>query len=203
MHRFFNRLQSINNRIDLYHSLVSEWSNPNQIVLNSEEPSNILSDKFDFSFLKNFAEEMMYLDAITYLTGDILTKVDRASMAVSLESRAPFLDHELVELSWQLDSKLKINKGISKEILREILYKYVPAELLERPKQGFGIPIDEWLRGPLRDWAETLLNSNNLKNDAYFDHTLIRNRWEDHLKGNFNWGHSLWSILMFQSWLNT
>ena len=203
MHRFFNRLQSINNRIDLYRSLVSEWSNPNLVVLNSNEPFHTLSNSLDLSFLKNFEEEMMYLDTITYLPDDILTKVDRASMAVSLESRAPFLDHELVELSWQLDSKLKINKGISKEILREILYRYVPAELLDRPKQGFGIPIDEWLRGPLRDWADTLLNSNNLKNDAYFDHALIRNRWEDHLKGNFNWGHSLWSILMFQSWLNT
>ena len=203
MHRLLNRLQSINNRVDLYRSFVSEWSNPNLVVLNSNEPFHTLSNSLDLSFLKNFEEEMMYLDSITYLPDDILTKVDRASMAVSLESRAPFLDHEVVELSWQLDSKLKINKGISKMILREILYKYVPVELLERPKQGFGIPVDEWLRGPLRDWAETLLNINNLKNDAYFDHALIRNRWEDHLKGNFNWGHSLWSILMFQSWLNT
>ena len=201
IHRLSNRLQYTNNKIDLYRSLVSEWDNPNSIVLNSNEPFHTLSSNLDLSFLQNFAEEMMYLDSITYLPDDILTKVDRASMAVSLESRAPFLDHKVVELSWQLDNKLKINNGISKVILRELLYKYVPASLVERPKQGFGIPLDKWLRGPLRDWAESLLDINSLKNEGYFNYTFIRNRWDEHLKGNFNWGHSLWSILMFQSWL--
>ena len=145
-------------------------------------------------------QAMMYADAMTYLPDDILTKVDRATMSVGLESRSPFLDHKIVELSWMINNKFKINNGLGKIILRDILYKHVPKKLIERPKQGFGIPLATWLRGPLKDWANDLLNENKIKSQNYFDYKLIRNRFESHIKGENNWEHSLWSILMFQAW---
>ena len=144
---------------------------------------------------------MMILDTITYLPDDILVKVDRASMAVSLESRIPFLDHRVVNFAWRIPQSMKIKKGINKWILREILYKYVPKNLIEQPKMGFAIPIDSWLRGPLRDWAENLLDENRLKQDGFFHSKPIRNKWQEHLTGKKNWQHFLWNILMFQSWL--
>ena len=144
--------------------------------------------------------KMMVLDFITYLSDDILVKIDRAAMATSLETRVPFLDHKLIEYTWKIPHSLKFKNGKSKWILRQILKKYVPENLTERPKMGFGVPIDSWLRGPLRDWAENLLNEKRLKEEGYFNPKLIRDKWSDHLSANRNWQSDLWDVLMFQAW---
>ncbi|PUA16912.1 asparagine synthase (glutamine-hydrolyzing) [Glaciimonas sp. PCH181] len=196
-----DRLGSVKDRDDLYYSLVSEWSNPSEIVVEGVEPSTLLSRRSDWPGLAAFEERMMYLDSMTYLPDDILAKVDRAAMGVSLETRVPFLDHRVVELAWRIPLKMKINNGQGKQVLRDILYKYVPRELIERPKQGFGIPLGAWLRGPLREWAEALLDRSRLKHEGYLNPDQIRIRWEEHIANKRNWEHSLWSVLMFQSWL--
>ena len=146
-------------------------------------------------------EGMMAYDLIGYLPNDILTKVDRASMAVSLETRIPFLDYRVVEFSASLPVNYKIRNGVSKWILREVLYKYVPKELIERPKMGFGVPLGDWLRGPLREWAEILLDGNRLKNEGFFNPIIVHQNWQDHISGKRNLEHQLWNVLMFQSWL--
>ena len=143
---------------------------------------------------------MMLQDTVAYLVDDILVKVDRAAMANGLETRVPFLDHEVVKFSWGLPLNYKIRNGVTKAPLREILYKYVPQQLIERPKMGFGVPIDQWLRGPLRDWAEDLLNIDRLQADRFFDVDQVRTAWEQHLSGKRNLQGKLWNILMFQAW---
>ena len=144
----------------------------------------------------------MALDLITYLPDDILVKVDRAAMASSLETRTPFLDHKLIENVWKIPHSLKYRHGQGKWILRQILNKHIPKKLTERPKMGFGIPLDSWLRGPLKDWAENLLNEKRLQEEGYYNSTLIRDKWKEHLSGRKNWQHQLWNVLMFQSWLD-
>jgi len=190
---------------ELYMGLVSHWQDPSSVVLNSQEPATLLTGNQPSLSGLNDVERMMIMDALTYLPDDILTKVDRAAMGVSLETRVPFLDHRLFEFAWTLPLDFKIRRVnssyITKWALREVLYRRVPKKLIERPKMGFGIPIDAWLRGPLREWAEELLNKNRLKQEGFFEPALVQKKWKEHLSGQRNWQHLLWCVLMFQAWL--
>lgn len=185
----------------MYRNLVSSWKTPTDVVLNSQEPETILTNKKQWAALPDFVMRMMYLDLVTYLPDDILVKVDRAAMGVGLETRVPYLDHRVVEFAWRLPLSLKIRDGKGKWPLRQLLYKYVPPALIERPKSGFGIPIVDWLRGPLRDWAEALMDEKRLQQEGFFDPSAIRTKWKEHLSGQRNWQYYLWPVLMFQAWL--
>ena len=184
----------------LYLRLVSLWKSPDKIVVGGKEPATLLNDSTLRDSLPDFTERMMFLDLVTYLPDDILVKVDRASMGVSLEARAPLLDHRVVEWAWRLPLSFRLRNGQSKWLLRQVLYRYVPTELIERPKTGFGVPIDTWLRGPLREWAEGLLDEHRLKQEGFFRPELIRQAWAAHLSGHRNEQYRLWAILMFQAW---
>jgi asparagine synthase (glutamine-hydrolysing) len=186
---------------EMYRQLVSQWDTPTDVVLNGSEPSDILILADDCLGAAHLSERFMALDTTTYLPGDVLQKVDRASMGVGLEVRLPFLDHELVRFAWSLPVNMKIRDGEGKWILRKVLERYVPRELFNRPKAGFAVPIDAWLRGPLRAWAEDLLDESRMSQEGFFSARPIRKRWEEHLKGRRNWQHSLWTVLMFQAWL--
>lgn len=186
---------------ELYRGLVSHWPDPSALVIDAIEPATVLTDSTRQPTANSEVERMMALDMLSYLPDDILTKVDRAAMGVSLETRVPFLDHRVVEFAWRLPLEYKLRDGVGKWALRQVLYKYVPKDLIERPKQGFAVPIDVWLRGPLRDWAEELLNENRLKREGFFNPGPIQLKWQEHLSGQRNWMHHLWDVLMFQSWL--
>lgn len=182
--------------IDVYERLSSFWQDPNHI-LNQSAPSNF----YDQTCLnQDLIAEMMYRDTKYYLPGDILTKVDRASMAVGLEVRSPFLDHRVVESAWQLPFSMKLQGAQGKIILKNLLAEYVPRTLFERPKMGFGVPISDWLRGPLKDWASDLLSEAALQATGIFNVNEVKKHWEAHLSGSRNWEYPLWSILMFQTW---
>jgi asparagine synthase (glutamine-hydrolysing) len=149
---------------------------------------------------RSFTEAMMYHDFLTYLPDDILVKVDRAAMSNSLETRAPFLDHRVVEHAFRLPLKYKVRDGQSKWILRQILYRHVPQKLIERPKMGFGIPVEDWLRTRLRPWAEELLSKERLEEHGFLDTQTITNKWTEHVSGKRNWISPIWTVLMFQAW---
>ena len=187
---------------ELYVGLVSNVSTPEELVIYGAEPPTLLTGNAPVLSGLDEVQRMMALDLITYLPDDILVKVDRAAMGVSLETRVPFLNHKIVEFAWKVPQSMKLVNGQSKWILRQVLYKYVPKKLIESPKMGFGVPIDIWLRGPLRDWAETLLDESRLHREGYFNPLLIRKKWEEHLSGRRNWQQFLWNILMFQAWLD-
>lgn len=193
---------SVDSAESLYYRLVSHWKSPDKLVHGGREHSTPLTDRSDWPKIPDFTRWMMYMDLITYLPDDILAKVDRASMGVSLEARVPYLDdHRVIEFAWRLPMSMKIHSGQGKWILRQILYKHVPRELIERPKMGFGIPLDSWLRGALRDWAEDLLDETRMRTEGFFDTEAIQKMWRDHLAGTQNNQYYLWDILVFQEWL--
>ena len=201
MHKLLDVLDATSSQ-DLYRRLTSLWQNADDAVLGDTGLDYILGSPATWPKLDGFIHQMMYLDSVTYLPDDILTKVDRASMGVSLEARVPLLDHRLYELAWSFPLEMKIHGGSGKWPLREVLYRHVPKRLIERPKMGFGVPVGMWLRGNLRDWAEELLDPARLKNDGYFDVDLVRRKWDEHQSGARNWQYQLWAVLMFQSWLD-
>ena len=186
---------------EVFLKLTSHWDEPTVAVRGAQEPATVLSDPARQPALPTFLERMMYLDGVTYLPDDILVKVDRAAMAVSLETRAPFLDHRVVETAWRVPVSLKLRDGKGKWLLRRILHRYVPPALVERPKMGFGVPIEDWLRGPLRDWAEALLEEARLRREGYLNPAPVRRIWREHLAGRGSWQYWLWDVLMFQAWL--
>lgn len=189
---------------DIYTWLVSYERHPEKLVVMNGEKSHGVGTWAELEMralsCRDSSERMMFNDLVGYLTDDILCKVDRAAMAASLEVRVPFLDHRIAEYAWQLPLRMKIRDGQSKWLLRQVLYRYVPRNLIERPKQGFGVPIDSWLRGPLRDWAENLLNTSRLRQEGYIDADQVQYKWQEHLSGRRNWQYWLWNILMFQAW---
>jgi asparagine synthase (glutamine-hydrolysing) len=198
-------LLSARNLDDVYWSLVTEWPGEDAIVkgLSREESLDEMTARRSEppAEVMDSAERMMFRDALTYLPDDILCKVDRAAMSVSLETRVPFLDHRIAELAWRLPLGMKIRGSETKWLLRQVLYQYVPRSLIERPKAGFGIPVGQWLRGPLRDWAEALLDESRIRREGFFNPLPIRKAWGEHLSGQRDWTPRLWTVLMFQSWL--
>jgi len=184
----------------MYHGIVSHWKEPVSIVYGSSELPTAFTESQRVGNISDFSNRMMLLDTLSYLPDDILVKVDRASMAVSLESRVPFLDHRIVEFAWQVPMAMKFRNGKGKWLLRQVLHRYLPKELIERPKMGFGVPIGAWLKGPLREWAESLLHERRLRDEAIFNAAPIRQKWAEHLLGSSNWQYYLWDVLMFQAW---
>jgi asparagine synthase (glutamine-hydrolysing) len=196
-----SRLVSVDSIGDLFYSLASVISDPEQVVIGANEPPTWLAEVGMKSSFGDPKLHMMLMDAMTYLPDDILVKVDRAAMANSLETRVPLLDHRVVELAWSLPMSMKIRDGKSKWILRQVLYQYVPKQLIERPKAGFSIPLGDWLRGPLREWVEGLLDEGRLRREGFFNVQYIRAKWLAHLEGKRNNQSLLWNVLMFQTWL--
>jgi asparagine synthase (glutamine-hydrolysing) len=186
---------------ELYRLLVSHWDTPASLVLDAQEPLTVLTSPELQPDTDHFVHQMMAMDLVTYLPGDILVKVDRAAMGVSLETRVPFLDHQVVEFAWKLPLGYKLRDGVGKWPLRQVLYRHVPQKLIERPKTGFGIPIEHWLRSSLRDWAESLLSEERIRREGFLDPAPVREKWNEHLSGKRNWQFLLWDVLMFQAWL--
>ncbi|MBT8282991.1 MAG: asparagine synthase (glutamine-hydrolyzing) [Muriicola sp.] len=194
-------LMSANSPENIYKRLISIWDQPNKIAIDSYEPNTVLTDKNQWPQVNDFTHYMMHQDMVGYLPDDILVKVDRASMGVSLEARVPLLDHRIVEFSWQLPKLMKIQNKQGKCLLRNVLYRHVPRELIDRPKSGFAVPFGEWLKSPLRDWAESLLSESLIRKQGYLNPEIINKCWHEHLSGKRDWKYRLWNILMFQAWL--
>jgi len=185
---------------DVYASFLDEWSLETSPVIDAPGPGST----WDLEVAEGAGDEirMMYCDAVSYLPGDILCKVDRAAMAVGLETRVPFLDHRVAEIAARIPIGFKIDSGEGKQIVRKLLYREAPRELFDRPKSGFGIPIGHWLRGPLREWCEDLLNEPRLAQEGWFEPSVVRARWREHLNGRRDSTAAIWAVLMFQSWLD-
>jgi len=202
-HKLAERLHHVHGSDELYRSLVSEWRDPAQLLQG--EPPELQSTAIDQPLPPCLSGDpiarMMAWDTLSYLPDDILVKVDRAAMAVSLETRAPFLDHRVAQIAWRLPMSMKLRQGTSKWALRQILYKYVPPELVERPKAGFAMPIGQWLRGPIRDWASDLLQPDRLVQEGYLYPEPITHLWQQHLTGRYDHASKLWTVLMWQAWL--
>jgi len=202
-HRMAYRFKNVKNLDDIYHSIVTEGCMEDNLVLNDEFTLETRLNNTDL-VLDMFESEqrMMLWDSTTYLPDDILTKVDRAAMGVGLETRIPFLDHRVAELAWRLPLDIKIRNGKGKWPVRQVLYKYVPRELIDRPKTGFAIPVGQWIRGPLHEWAADLLNESRIRNDGYFNPIMVKEMWDQHQSGRKDWSSRLWAILIFNAWLN-
>lgn len=185
----------------VYRALVSQWPDPVGLCRGQAEAASPLDDPAGAGAPDDPLERMQFLDTLTYLPDDVLTKVDRASMAVGLEARVPILDHRVVEFAWRLPERFKLRDGRGKWLLREVLHRHVPREMMERPKQGFAVPLDSWLRGPLRDWAEDLLDPHRLREEGILDADTVRAAWAGHLSGRRNHQYRLWAVLMFEAWL--
>jgi asparagine synthase (glutamine-hydrolysing) len=170
------------------------------VVLGGDDLQTVLTEQDRWPAFDDYTHRMMYFDSLLYLPDDILTKVDRASMAVSLEARVPLLDHRVVEYCWRLPLSMKVRAGETKWALRQLIYRYLPREMVDRPKMGFGVPIEHWLRGPLREWAEALLDERRLREEGIFDPEPIRKCWLDYLSGTRSWPYHLWDVLVFQAW---
>ncbi len=186
---------------EIYLRLISQWQNPEEVLLDSVEPQTTIERDSYGGGITGLEARMMYLDAVTYLPDDILVKVDRAAMGVSLETRVPLLDHRVVEFAWRVPLSMKLRHGKGKWLLRQVLQRYVPTELFDRPKSGFAVPLDAWLRGPLQDWAESLLDDARLRREGYLRAPVVRGKWQRHLSGRESQASSIWNVLMFQSWL--
>ncbi|HLY62942.1 MAG TPA: asparagine synthase (glutamine-hydrolyzing) [Terriglobia bacterium] len=199
MHKLSEALPA-HNREALYRLFGSHSKRPIEFVPGATEPLVALTDPTQWAALPDYFQQMMFFDIISYLPDDILTKVDRASMAVSLEARVPLIDHRVVEFAARVPTPMKIRQGTGKWLLRQVLYRYVPKDLIERPKMGFAVPIDAWLRQPLREWAEALLNEDRLKREGYLNPVPIRKIWAQHISGERNRADMLWDVLMFQAW---
>ncbi|WP_430469364.1 asparagine synthase (glutamine-hydrolyzing) [Thalassospira lucentensis] len=187
---------------DIFRSLVSHWDHPDDIVIGGKEQKDVLWDESLASLIPDFTTRMQYMDSATYLTDDILTKVDRASMFDALEARVPLLDHRVVEFAATLPHHMKVRDGQGKWLLRQVLEKYVPKHLFNRPKMGFGVPLDAWLRGPLRDWAEDLLSKETFERHGLLNRAPILEKWQQHLSGSANWQYLLWDVLILHAWAN-
>ncbi|MBR1268806.1 asparagine synthase (glutamine-hydrolyzing) [Bradyrhizobium sp. AUGA SZCCT0222] len=198
LHKLASLLE-VDDSTQIYRQLVSHWD-PAALMPGVSETVGVLQDDTIQHDFPNLLDRMQLLDLTTYLPDDILTKVDRTSMAVALEARVPLLDHRVVELAWRMPRSVKIRNGKTKWLLRQVLNRHVPAELVERPKMGFGVPLADWLRGPLRDWAENLLSEKRLGEAGLFDTALVRRYWEQHLSRKNNWAYLLWDVLMFEAW---
>jgi asparagine synthase (glutamine-hydrolysing) len=185
--------------LENYRLVLSHWQNPNNIVLNGYEyKTSVLWDDSNFLLKENAL--LLYLDTLTYLPDDILTKIDRSSMSCSLEVRVPLIDHNIFEAAWRLPDEMKIKNNNLKLILKRILGKRMPEKLFDRPKMGFGVPIDLWLRGPLKSWAEQFINYDLIKKQGLLNADEIMVKWNSHQK-NENWSYLLWNVIILQQWI--
>jgi len=201
VHKLLQRLEDLRGSRDIHRLLLTEWPQRSGIVLGANPLRTLVDDLEVEASAMELEQFMMLVDSLTYLPNDVLTKVDRAAMSVSLETRAPYLDHRVVETAWRLPLSMKLRDGRGKWALRQILYKHVPKELIDRPKSGFAVPLAAWLRGPLRGWAESLLDTHRLAQEGYLDVQQVRTAWQEHVNGTRDWTQRLWYVLTFESWL--